>query len=156
MSWRDSTITALVSVCHHGSYAETYSRFIHLNDASQIQGDRGPIQRHGCWPGHIGAIHQEITPMTGTFKAILGRKPVRGTPQVRTDSTEGIDTVGIANYPHPLRFLKAGTDLSDLIVVRFPRLEERGGFVQDAGKKEAQRGQDNAAPKGRKAAPAHE
>ena len=63
--------------------------------------------------------------MTGTFKAILGRKPVRGTPQVRTDSTEDIDTVGIANYPHPLRFLKAGTDLSDLIVVRFPRLEER-------------------------------
>src|SRR5919201_371393 len=28
MSWRDSTITALVSVCHHGSYAETYSRCI--------------------------------------------------------------------------------------------------------------------------------
>jgi hypothetical protein len=27
MSWRDSTITALVSVCHRGSYAETYSRY---------------------------------------------------------------------------------------------------------------------------------
>jgi len=28
MSWRDSTIIALVSVCHRGSYAETYSRYM--------------------------------------------------------------------------------------------------------------------------------
>jgi len=28
MSWPDSTIIVPVSVCHRGSYAETYSRFI--------------------------------------------------------------------------------------------------------------------------------
>jgi hypothetical protein len=28
-SWPDSTIITPVSVCHHGSYAETYSKFIY-------------------------------------------------------------------------------------------------------------------------------
>jgi hypothetical protein len=67
---------------------------------------------------------------------------------------EGIEAVGGANDPHPLSFLEAGTDFPDLVVVRFPRLEERGGFVQNPGEQEAQCGQDNAPPKGRKAAPA--
>ena len=50
-----------------------------------------------------------------------------------TDGNERVHAVVIANHPHTLGILQAGADLTDLIIPRFPGLEDRRGFVEDAG-----------------------
>jgi hypothetical protein len=75
--------------------------------------------------------------MTGTLEALLHGVPDGGTPQMGTNGNEGIEAIGGADDPHSLGFLEAGADFSNLIVVRFPRLEEWGGFVQNPGEQEA-------------------
>src|SRR5215470_11847690 len=93
--------------------------------------------------------------MAGAFEALLRGVPDRGAPQMGTDRNQRIEAVSSANDPYPLGLLEARADFPNLIVIWFPCLEAWGGFVENAGKKEAQRGQDNTAPKGRKAAPAN-
>ena len=96
---------------------------IHNNVASDVQGKGGPIQGDRCRTGDIGPIPQKIATVAGTFEALFIGEPAWRTPQVGTDGNEHIEAFGVANQPHPLVFLKTGTDLPDLIVVWLPSLK---------------------------------
>ena len=51
-SWLGSPITAPVSACHHGSYAETYSRFIVANEVLDSTNVLGQLRREGACLTH--------------------------------------------------------------------------------------------------------